>query len=441
MMNFEGMNCLVVGAGRSGRAAAALLARHGARVRVIDRRPVPPDPRWGPEVEFQAGIDAHPSLAGIDLVVPSPGVPAGDPLLRDAVAHGVRVWSELELSARLFPAPVLAVTGTNGKSTTTVLLGAMLAGSGSRVFVGGNLGVPLAEALLEEAPYDLAVLEVSSFQLEWVESFRARVAVWLNLTEDHLDRHGTMAAYAAAKARLLDGQHPGDTAVLNRDDPWVWRHRDRVGGDMLSFGGGPVEAGCFVDRSEVVACGRWGAFRFPLAECSLGEAGAGNVQAAVAAALAWGVSPSAIDRALREVRSLPHRLERVAVRRGVIYVDDSKATNPGAVRHALQVTPLPVILLLGGLDKGGDFASLSPLLRRAGSRAVCFGADGLRIAEQLGPEAVIAVTRNLTEAVRVAVREATPGTTVLLSPGCASFDEFRDYAQRGEHFRRLVGEL
>jgi UDP-N-acetylmuramoylalanine--D-glutamate ligase len=443
MTFLDGRAALVIGAARSGRAAARLLAARGARVHVVDRSPAAaPDPDWPPQIRLTAGTDRDVALDGIDLVVPSPGVPRDHPLLVVAERRGCTVWSEIELAARCLTCPILAVTGTNGKSTTTVLLGAMLAADGRRTFVGGNLGTPLSEAPLATPPWEVAVAEVSSFQLEWVDAFRPQVGALLNLTPDHQDRYADLAAYGAAKARLFARQEARDVAVLNRDDAWAWGLRAHLRATVWSFGRTAVAGGTYLDGDEVVVPVSSGDERFALADSPLrGTHNRENIQAALTAAAAFGVSAAAMRAALRQTAGLPHRLEWVRDCRGVAYYDDSKGTNTGAVEKSLLGFAGGVVLLLGGYDKGGDFHVLAPLIRERVAHAICFGAAGPHIAAQLDGTTHCVVTPSLAAAVRAAAALAAPGQTVLLSPGCASFDEFRDYVERGRRFRALVEQL
>jgi UDP-N-acetylmuramoylalanine--D-glutamate ligase len=443
MTALDGAAAVVIGAGRAGCSAARLLAASGARVTVLERRAgARRDPAWPASVTFRPGEDRLADLAGVDLVVPSPGVAREHPVLRAAVARGVRVWSEIELAARFLSCPVLAVTGTNGKSTTTVLLGAILAADGRDVFVGGNLGTPLADAVGAGRPHDAAVVEVSSFQLEWAPSFRPRVAVLLNLTPDHQDRYASIEEYGEAKATLLAHQESDDVAVLNRDDPWVWEQRRRTRAAVVSFGREPVEFGTYLDGEEVVVSAHGARDRYALAESPLrGAHNRENIQAAVTAAAAAGVSGDAVRRALRETSGLPHRLEFVREHRGVRYFDDSKATNVGAVEKSIASFPGGIVLLLGGYDKGGDFGVLRRFLGAPVDDVVYFGAAGPEIARQLAPGGAGPVTASLSRAVEMAAERARPGQVVLLAPGCASFDEFSDYADRGRHFRAQVEAL
>jgi UDP-N-acetylmuramoylalanine--D-glutamate ligase len=439
----DGMRAVVIGAARTGRSAARLLAARGTRVRVLERAPdARRDPAWPASVELRAGDDASETLDGIDLVVPSPGVAREHPLLQRAAARGIAVWSEIELAARCLRCPVLAVTGTNGKSTTTVLLGNMLRAAGQHVFVGGNLGTPLADAALADECWDAAVAEVSSFQLEWISSFRPRVGVLLNLTPDHQDRYPNPADYGAAKAMLFANQERDDFAILNRDDAWVWERRRHTRATVLSFGRDAVEFGTYLDGEEVVVWGAGQPQRYALAESPLqGAHNRENLLAAITAASAWGTAPDAIRAGIRETTGLPHRLALVREHRGIRWYDDSKATNVGAVEKSIDSFPGGIVLLLGGYDKGGDFTVLRPRLAARAAAVICFGKAGRDIAAQLGRGADTRVVATLADAVQLAAALVRAGQVVVLAPGCASFDEFRDYADRGERFRAMVEAL
>jgi UDP-N-acetylmuramoylalanine--D-glutamate ligase len=434
--------CLVLGAGKTGQSVAAFLARRGARVRLVERSAAALQRAQLPAgVDARVGDDGEVLLQGIDLVIPSPGVARSHPILRRALARGLAVTSEIELASRCLACPILAVTGTNGKSTTTTLLGAMVRESGRRVFVGGNLGTPLIDACGQ--PWDAVVAEVSSFQLEWVRSFRPAVAVVLNLTPDHLDRYGNLEEYGQAKAALLAAQQAGDVAVLNRDDPWVWELRRTARASVISFGRAPVEFGTFIEGDLLTF---WGsepfARRFRLDRVQLhGAHNRENMMAAVTAAAIWGVPDDAIQRALEATAGLPHRLELVRERDGVRFFDDSKGTNVGAMEKSLASFARGVVLLAGGYDKGGDFRVLQPLLVERVKHLVLFGAAGATIDAQLRGAVPTSVVPDLAAAVREAAVRARAGDTVLLSPGCASFDEFTDYTARGRRFRALVEEL
>jgi UDP-N-acetylmuramoylalanine--D-glutamate ligase len=436
---------LVIGVRRTGQAVARVLAARGCAVRAADAENAAAlgvDPAVLPGVELRLGAEPPALLDDVDLVVPSPGVPRAAPLLREAVRRGVPVWAEVELAFRLLDCPVIGITGTNGKSTTTTLVGRALARTGRRTFIGGNLGTPLVLAAGDRP--DVAVTEVSSFQLEWVERFRPHVGCLLNVTADHLDRHADFAEYRAAKARLFAAQRPDDWAVLNRDDPECRALAERCTARVLTFGTGPTEAGALLADGEAVV-------RLPGAEeerYDLGRtrlAGRHNVENILAAALVArlaGAPPTAVQDAIDTVEPLPHRLAFVAERGGVRWYDDSKATNVGATVKSLESFAEPVVLLAGGIDKGGDYAPLAAAAHGRVRRVLVFGAARERLATAL-EAADVAVERvaDLPAAVGAAAAVARPGDVVLLAPACSSFDMFTDYAARGRAFRAAVEGL
>jgi UDP-N-acetylmuramoylalanine--D-glutamate ligase len=433
-MQLSGKRILVLGLGISGRSAAEFLAGRGARVVAADERPAPPGiGDLADRVELRVG-QPFPDPAGFDLVVPSPGVPVGRYQERAR-----RVAGDVEIAFQHLRVPVVAVTGTNGKSTTTRLVEAMLRAGGLRAAAAGNLGDP-ALGLVGQ-PLDVAVLEVSSFQLETVETFRPRVAVVLNVTEDHLDRHGSFAAYRAAKARIFENQGPGDSLVLNADDPvarsMAGEARARVWLYSLTDARG-VDAG--FDAGAIVL--RESGERLPLEAPFLpGLHNRGNVLAALLAVTSLGVAPRRALGALGGFRGLPHRTELVARHDGVTWVDDSKATNPGAAREALQGFPPPIVWIAGGKDKGLDFG---PLAETAASRvrvALLIGQAAGKLADALRDHVEVTLLPDLASAVREAARLAKPGDVVLLAPACASFDQFQSYVERGERFQQAVRAL
>ncbi|MGE0822491.1 MAG: UDP-N-acetylmuramoyl-L-alanine--D-glutamate ligase [Candidatus Binatia bacterium] len=446
-MKLGGKTVLVIGLKRTGVSVARFIGQHGGRVRVSDRQSkaqladelatlaeLAPDIRLGDEDETL--------LTGVDLVVPSPGVPYAAPLLRAAVRRGIPVWSEIELAFRFLRCPVLAVTGTNGKSTTTTLLGEFLHKKGERVFVGGNLGTPLLDAVNRH--YEVAVVEVSSFQLEWVEQFHPQIGVWLNLTEDHLDRHGTLFAYGQVKRKLFERQQPRAWAVINRDDAAVCEAMQGLPGQVFSFGWSPTEHGAWIDeRSQTLILRHDGSeTNVSLAQLRLyGRHNLENVMAAVSAALLWKVPIDVVEQTIATFSGLPHRLEFVASKGGVTYFDDSKGTNVGAVLQSLASFTAPVILLAGGVDKGGDYGPLRGPVRTKVKKLILFGEARETIFAALGGETTTVVVDTLADAVREAAGSARTGDVVLLSPACASFDQFRNYAHRGDVFRACVEAL
>jgi len=418
---------LVVGLARSGIAAceairrvwpdADVLAADASRDTDVGRlREIGVEPVLGGDVV---------PVEGLSAVVKSPGVPSQTDQVAAARAAGVPIWSEVELAARMLPNPIAGVTGTNGKTTTTELLGAMLRSGGVPCEVAGNVGRPLTSLAGRIDAGMWIACELSSFQLEDIDTLRCRIGVLLNATPDHLDRHGTFEEYLRCKLRIFENQVPGDTAIVNGDDPAL-RGLDLPG------------------RGERVAVSRSDAAAIDWEHAGLrGDHNLENAIAAAAAARAAGVGTPDIDRALREFAPLPHRLEPVASSAGVEFVNDSKATNPDATIQALTAFPAGVHLILGGSLKGADFTGLARAVAAGPvARVYLIGQAADSIATALaGVGVVLERSGTLREAVRSAAAAAGPGETVLLSPACASFDQFRDYADRGEAFRRLAQEV
>jgi UDP-N-acetylmuramoylalanine--D-glutamate ligase len=439
---------VVVGLARSGIAAASFLARRGAAVVAVDRKPeaeLPADALALREggVRLETGPHRGETFTGAAMIVVSPGVPWELPELEAARAAGVPVVAEVELAFRHLEGRLAAVTGTKGKSTTTAALGAMLAAPGRDVRVGGNIGTPLV-SLVEGATRDtLFAVEVSSFQLEGTSRFHPHVAVWLNLSPDHLDRHPTLEAYVAAKARLFANQTAADWAIVNADDPVVLEAArraaarkllvrtsgDPVAGDGAYFGGG--EARLRLDGREQPLFAH-GDVRVPGAHL------AGDLLFAAAAARVLGADPGQISGAVRGFRGIPHVLELVATIAGVSYYDDSKATNVEAARRSLEAFDRPLLVILGGRYKGGDFAELGPALRARGRRVLAIGEARARVRAALGDVVPVEECDSLRAAVEAARAAARPGDVVLLAPACSSFDMFRDYAERGRAFQDEV---
>jgi UDP-N-acetylmuramoylalanine--D-glutamate ligase len=444
-MELTGKKFLVIGLARTGTECARFLVKRGAQVVVSDLRPEaelaePLQSLAGLPVRFLYGAEKPGWLDAVDYVIPSPGVAAANPLIREARTRQIPVLSEIELAYRFFGAPLVAITGTNGKSTTTTLIGEMMKASGRKVFVGGNLGTPVIAAVSEE--WDWGVLEISSFQLEWIEEFAPRVAVLLNVTEDHLDRYASFADYRRAKERIFAAQSVGDFAVLNRDDPGVWALRERVKAQVASFGFAESSEGVFAKGDALVWRDRANEAIFPLARVKIkGVHNVENMMAAIAAAKLAGLDGEPIQEILETFPGLEHRLEFVRERNGVTYYNDSKGTNVGAVVKSLAGFSAPVILIAGGVDKGGDYGPLEEGIKRTVRRLVLFGAAKNVIAAALGHLTETVMVENLAEAVRESAAAARSGDVVLLSPACSSFDQFRNYAERGKLFKSLVGSL
>jgi UDP-N-acetylmuramoylalanine--D-glutamate ligase len=430
---------LVVGLGVSGLAAATLLARQGWQVTVNDRGEAG-------ELANQLGrlpagttttLGSHPldSLVGVALVVVSPGVPWELPLLAEARQRGIEVIGEVELAARaLTGIPVVGVTGSNGKTTVTSLIGEIAAGAGWRAGVGGNIGTAASELALATG-WDVVVLELSSFQLEACTTFRPHIAVLLNVSADHLDRHPNLASYRAAKLRIFAHQRRDDLAVVNADDEAL-RHID-VASRVTRFSLVDHTADAHLAGDTLVLDG---APLLPRTELPLpGDHNVANALAAALAARRLGVSPDVIARALRGVAALPHRHQVVAEGSGVRWVDDSKGTNIGATAAGLTGYPAgKVHLILGGLGKGQNFHELRPAVEGRVARLYLIGEASAEIAVALRGGAPLEDCGTLAEAVRRAALHARPGDTVLLSPACASFDQFDNYAHRGNEFARLA---
>jgi len=446
--DLAGRRVVVVGVARTGLAVARHLTAVGARVRLIDRRPdaqIPAD--VASRVDVVLGGDGIELLDGAELVVPSPGVPATAPLLGAAVARGVPILSEIEIAARALAAPLVAITGTNGKSTTTSLAGAMLARAGRNAFVGGNLGTPLIEAV--GGRFDVVVAEVSSFQLEWVDRFHPRVAALLNVSDDHLDRHGDLAQYARLKARVFARQTEADAAVLNRDDAQVRAATADVKARIQGFGArrdaspGAEERSAELGDGAIVVAEPSGGFRLDLGRTPLlGVHNHENVMAAALIARELGAPVEAMQAALDEFKGLRHRMEAVREVGGVAYVDDSKGTNVGALLRALEsFSDGRVVLIAGGLAKEGDYAVARDLLARKVRSIQLYGAAREALRTSWQGVAEISSHHGFRDAFAAAARVAAPGDVVLLSPACASMDQFTDYAARGDAFQALVREL
>src|SRR5580658_1381221 len=449
-MELKDKRVLVVGLGKSGVASALFLKAHGARVTVSDtksgdelRNEIPSLLDHGITVE--TGGHGERTFRGQDLIVVSPGVPADLPMLAQARSMGEAVIGEIELAARFLPGPIVAITGSNGKTTTTTLTGEILTAGGIPTRVGGNIGTP-AISLADRATRETAiVLEVSSFQLETIQTFRPKVAVVLNVTPDHLDRHRTFEAYVDAKARIFQNQRGDDFAVLNEDDPTCVTMAERTRAQVFWFSRQKeVKQGAWVREGNIL-------FRDGRAEAKTSQReimlvseiplkGAHNLENALAAVCAgalMGCAPEKIRQAVREFKAVEHRLEFVATIRGVDYYNDSKATNVDATIKALESFPANIHLILGGKDKGSDYTVLNDLLRQRVKRVYTIGAAAAKIESQIkNVEVVHADT--LENALRKANAVAQPGDVVLLAPACASFDQFKSYEHRGKVFKDIV---
>jgi UDP-N-acetylmuramoylalanine--D-glutamate ligase len=440
---------LVVGLGKSGVASALFLKSRGARVTVSDSKP---QEQFGDEiptlldhgVAVETGGHGERTFQGQDLIVVSPGVPVDAPPLVQARALGEMVIGEIELAARFFPGAIIAITGSNGKTTTTTLAGEIVAAGGHSTVVGGNIGTPAISLVADATPQTVAVLEVSSFQLETIQTFRAKIAVVLNVTPDHLDRHRTFAAYAEAKARIFENQRGDDFAVLNADDPTCRSLAAATRAQVFWFSRiKEVQQGGYTQNGRILFRDSGGQREIMLlSEIPLkGAHNVENVLAAVCVGSIMGCPPEAIRLTIRNFKAVEHRLEYVATIRGVEYYNDSKATNVDATMKAIESFPANIHLILGGKDKGSDYSVLNDLLRQRVKRVYTIGAAAAKIESQILKTTPIFHAETLDLAVKRAASEAHPGDIVLLAPACASFDQFNNYEQRGRVFKEVVREL
>jgi UDP-N-acetylmuramoylalanine--D-glutamate ligase len=455
----RGKKVAVIGLGASGRAAARLALQKGGEVYVSDLRIDAQAAAGGAELralgaDVETGGHDVERLARADLVVVSPGIPPDAPVLVALRRRGVRWISEPELAVRFFAGPLIAVTGTNGKTTTTLLVAHLLEAAGARAAVGGNVGGGLAPpaselALLGDAP-DWYVLEMSSFQLADTERFRPDIGVVTNLSPDHLDRYGSVSAYYADKARLFLNADSSSRWVLPAGDEGVLALAGDAPGTRYHFAAEDGEGvNAFVEAGRLSVRLEPSTDPEPLLAVDelplLGRHNRLNALAAALAARVAGADAESLGRGLRTVRPLPHRLEPVVESRGVLWVNDSKATNVAATRSALESLARPVVLLLGGKDKGEDFRQLAPALGKGVRAVLAFGAAGPRIARELreleGPAPITLLSGGLAEVVREAAARARPGDLVLLSPACSSFDMFENYEDRGRRFAALAREV
>ena len=450
-MELKNKRVLVVGAGKSGIAAARFLLAHGAKVTVSDSRSAAALAGEIPAL-LEAGIMVETGGHGLltfrrqDLIVVSPGVPLETPEVERVRALGMPVIGELELASRFLQGRVIAITGSNGKTTTTTLVGEILKRAGMATLVGGNIGTPVVELIAESRPETWSVLEVSSFQMETAESFRPGIAAVLNITPDHLDRHKTFERYAAAKARITARQDAEDFLVLNAEDKPSQMMAGKTRAQVFWFSSRrPVKQGAFVHGESVAFLAREGGRAepvMPVAEISLrGAHNVENVLAAAAIARLAGVPGNAIREAVRAFKAVEHRLELVRVRHGVEFYNDSKATNVDAAMKAIASFPRGVHLILGGKDKDSDYNAMATLLRERVAVVYTIGSAAEKITGELGGVVKMVKAETLDRAVAAAAQDANEGDVVLLAPACSSFDQFENYEHRGRVFRELVEAL
>jgi len=441
-----GRKVVVVGAARSGVAAAELLARRGASVTLTDMRDAIPQEGHlrAAGVALELGGHNSETLLRADLIVLSPGVPPTQPAIAAARAAGVPIIGELELASRWLRGRVVAITGTKGKSTTTTLTGRMLEAGGHRVLVGGNIGHALSAQVDDSTEDTIHVVETSSFQLECTDTFHPWIAVLLNFSPDHLDRHADIAEYAAAKARVFANQTTEDWALLNADDePSQTLAQDARARRLLFATEQGLREGVLVAGDAIVRRSAGGdQVLVPLSAVKLlGRHLLADVAAAAAVAWIVGVDPAAMTQAVETFTGLEHALEPVTDIGGVRFVNDSKATNIEAALRAIESFGSGLVVILGGRFKGGDFAELRAALVERGATVVAIGEATPLVREALVPAVPVNEAADMPAAVRTAFAAASPGDTVLLAPACASFDMFKDYAERGRVFKQSVAKL
>jgi UDP-N-acetylmuramoylalanine--D-glutamate ligase len=443
-----GKRVLVVGLARTGVVTALFSAGYGAIVTATDEKPENELTEAAAKlraagVKLDVGGHSPEVFLEQDLIVVSPGVPANLPQLEEARARGIPVWSEIELAWRLLRGKLVAITGSNGKTTTTSLVAHILKTANIPTLIGGNIGVPLLALVESSMDTTVTVAEISSFQLETIEAFRPEIGVLLNLTPDHLDRHASFDDYAHAKMRMFENQLERDAAVLNADDPEITRRMPSRGHIYWFSRQKRVAEGAFLRDEQIY-------FRMDGSEIALarredislrGEHNLENVLAACAAAYLAGADPAAIANGVKSFKGVEHRLEFVAEIGGVTFYNDSKATNVDATKKAIEAFPGPLIVILGGKDKGSPYTPLREPLHQRARLALLIGAAADKIAADLGDAVTVEKAGAMERAVQIAMHRAEPGDVVLLAPACSSFDQFENYEHRGRAFKELVAKL
>jgi UDP-N-acetylmuramoylalanine--D-glutamate ligase len=448
VIELGGKKVLVVGLARTGIATALFCAERGAHVTATESRPEAEIAETAAKlraagVTLELGGHRAETFAEQDLIVPSPGVPLMMPALAAAHAIGVPVWSEIELAWRFLRGRLICITGSNGKTTTTSLIGHILETARLPVQIAGNIGTPLISRVDLSSDASFTVVEASSFQLESISAFRPDIGVLLNVTPDHLDRHGSIEAYGRAKARMFENQAEEDAAIINADDAIAPQYAP-AGPRVFYFSREKrVASGCYLRGDEIIfRCD--GTETVLLVRKDIGLRGSHNIEnvlAAAAAAKLAGAEPAAIAEGVRTFAGVEHRIEYVATISGVDYFNDSKATNVDATLKALDAFPGNVLVILGGKDKGSDYRILRQALRSHARMALLIGSAADKIEAELAGVIPVERAETLARAVEIAARQARPGDIVLLAPACASFDQFENYEQRGRVFKQLVREL
>jgi UDP-N-acetylmuramoylalanine--D-glutamate ligase len=447
-MDLQGKRVLVVGLARTGIATAKFLKAKGSLVTTTEVKPKEEmegavQELKGMEISAEWGGHQIETFLKQDIIVVSPGVDLSIEPIQKAINHGVKVISEIELAYHFIHIPIIAVTGTNGKTTTTLLIGEMLKEDGKKVGVGGNVGEPLILFSDGKDQWEVLAVEISSFQLEAIKDFRPRISVLLNITEDHLDRYSSYNDYIEAKVRIFANQNSGDLVVLNRDDPMVMQYHEKVKAKKVLFSlGEKLKEGAFSNGQTIsLRLGGKGE-EYSLAKAPLkGVHNIENMMAALTAARLFGCSKKAIQNVINRFEGLEHRLEFVQKIEGVRFYNDSKGTNVGSVVKSLQSFSEPVILIAGGKDKNGDLSPLKELIQKRVKHLILIGEAKERMNRELGGLTDTFMANTMEEAVLLAHEKAKGGEVVLLSPACSSFDMFKDYKERGRVFKEAVKRL
>jgi UDP-N-acetylmuramoylalanine--D-glutamate ligase len=434
---------LVVGVGKTGIETVKFLLKRGADVSVSDSSPVEKIAEqakllesWG--VSLEAGGHTSGTFLAADTIVLSPGVPFGIPPVQEALGKGIEVISEVELASRFIDRPTIAVTGSNGKTTTSTLIARILEKNGRKVFLGANIGTPLIQIADDFDRYDILVLELSSFQLQGIESFRPDVSVILNVSPNHLDHHSSFDEYAESKMKIFSNQTERDWCIYKADDEVIGKYIKGARPGKLPFGPGRIEKGVSYDGRGII----YGNDYYDLAGVKLrGYHNVENIMAAIAAATIMGCDPRLIREAVMEFDPLPHRIEFIGEIRGARFYNDSKSTSPGAALRALESLHPPIILIAGGKDKGVSFEPLKETIENKVKFMVLMGESRFRMQRDLGGKVGSVLAASLEEAIEKTLENLAPGDSVLFSPACSSFDMFQSYEERGRRYKDLVRNI
>ncbi len=439
-MNLSGKKILVVGLGKTGVETVRFLLKKGALVDASDITPFEKLPSIVTElkemgVNIEAGEHRLETFLRADMIVLSPGAPFGLNSVKKAINKGVEVISEIELASRFIKKPMIGVTGSNGKTTTSTLIARILEGTGKRVFLGANIGTPLIQIADKDDSYDFLVLELSSFQLQGTHTFKPFIGMILNISPNHLDHHENIGEYIESKMRLFSNQTYSEWAIYNADDSLIKENLLRIRSKKIPFGETPFERGVFFDGANV----RFRDESYDLTKMKLmGKHNIENAMASIACTRILECDPKLIQKTIVDFEPLPHRIEFIRELRGVRFYNDSKSTSPGATLRALESFSSPIILIAGGKDKGGGYEVLRETLRNRVKLLVLFGESKFRIEKELGKEVKTVLASSVDEATEKAFTDSEKGDTVLFSPACSSFDMFTSYEERGRRFKKIV---